>query len=171
MSYQDGPIFIRRSVRAYETRPVEREKLERIVRAGMQAPTAMDGRGWTFYVLTSAENKQTVSGMSPYAGMCAGAGAVIVVCGDMEKIRENREEAWWVQGMSACTQNMLLQIVEEGLGGVWLGVYPREQRVEYLREKLNIPGTETPFAVISLGYGTEPNRFEDRYDPSLIHWD
>lgn len=171
MQYQDKPIFIRRSVRAYEPRPVEREKLERILRAGMQAPSAMDGRGWTFYVLTGEQGRQTVSGMSPYAGMCAKAGAVIVVCADMEKVRASREEAWWVQGLSACTQNMLLQIVEEGLGGVWLGVYPRQARVEYLQEKLGIPQTETPFAVISLGYGAEPNRFEDRYDPSLIHWD
>ena len=53
--------------------------------------------------------------------------------------------------MGACTQNILLQAVEEGRGAVWLGTYPDEERVNYLKEYFNIPENVYPYSVNVLG--------------------
>lgn len=167
--FREQSIFTRRSVRAYAQRPVEPEKIERVLRAAMQAPSALDGRPWEFFVYTDAASRTLISQMSPYAAMAAQAPVVIVLCADQQRIQESREEAWWVQDLSACTQNLLLQLVQEGLGGVWLGTYPREKRMDYLREALQLPGHLLPFAVVPLGYGLETNHYVDRYEPDRVH--
>lgn len=169
--YQSGPIFTRRSIRDYTGAPVGAPQLDRIIRAGMQAPTAINGRGWEFYVYTGRRNKEIIAGMSPHASPAARAAAVIVLCANRETIRRSREESWFVQGLSACTQNMLLQIAAEGLGGVWLGCYPRETRMEYLQKELGYPRHVVPFSVVALGCGSRQNTFEDRYDPAEIHYE
>ncbi len=168
-SYQNDPIFTRRSIREYTSEPVGAEQIDRIIRAGMQAPTALNGRGWEFFVYTKQKSKDAIAKMSPYAAMAARAAAVIVLCANQDTIKLNREESWFVQGLSACTQNMLLQITIENLGGVWLGCYPREARMRYLQEQFQYPQHIVPFSVIPLGHSNQRNCFEDRYDPGEIH--
>ena len=73
------------------------------------------------------------------------------------------------QDLSACTQNILLQAVAEGLGAVWLGFYPIEDRVNSLRQYFNIPEHIIPFSVIAIGYPKENKEPESRYDESKIH--
>ena len=86
--------------------------------------------------------------------------------------KEGKMSDWWVEDMSACTQNILLKIEEEGLGGVWLGIYPREDRVQYLCENFYIPSGVIPFSMIALGYAKEKGDggFEDRED-AQIHFE
>lgn len=73
--------------------------------------------------------------------------------------------------MSACTQNILLQAVEEDLGAVWLGTYPDEERSNYLKEVFNIPENIIPFSVIVVGYPTEEYAAEDRFNQAKIHYE
>ncbi len=73
-------IFTRTSVRAYADRPVEPEKLERLLRAGMVVPSARNQQPWEFYVTTDRARLQTLSGCSPYVGFVKNAGAAIVPC-------------------------------------------------------------------------------------------
>ena len=58
-----------------------------------------------------------------------------------------------------CVQNILLQVTEEGLGGCWMGIYPDEDRTQALHNTLNLPDGILPFAMISVGYGLQENRF------------
>ena len=74
-------IFTRTSVRSYEERPVEPEKLEKILKAAMAAPSAMNQQPWEFYVVTNKDALQKLSEVSPYATMTAMAPVAIVVCG------------------------------------------------------------------------------------------
>ena len=71
-------IFHRISVRKYEDRPVEKEKIMEILRAGMQAPSACNQQPWEFYVVTDKEKIQKLSKVTPYTGCAAGAPVVIV---------------------------------------------------------------------------------------------
>lgn len=84
-----NPIFARRSVRSFEDRPVEREKLERIARAGQLAHSAMGRFPWEILIATSPEAKQAVQEMSPYSKMAGSAGAIIgrlvPICGKPKK--------------------------------------------------------------------------------------
>lgn len=161
----------RRSVRKFSDRPVEKEVLERIIRAGMQAPSAHNTQPWEFLVVTDQEDRKTVAGMSPYAKMAANAPALIIVCCDRSRGLEDQEgNCWWVQDLSACTENILLQIVEEQLGGVWLGFYPDQGRVRMVKEYFNLPEQIVPFSVVALGYGEQENRFTNRFSADKIHY-
>ena len=102
-------IFTRRSIRRFEAKPVEAEKLDRIVRAGMQAPSAHNRQPWEFLVITEETAKQAVGKMTPYSGMAAKAGAVIIVLMN-KKTGDFDNNLFIQQDLGACTENILLQI-------------------------------------------------------------
>lgn len=162
----DNVIFTRRSIRRFLDKPIEHEKLERILKAGMQAPSAHNKQPWEFLVITEQDKKDAVSKMSPWAGMAAKAPVTIIVLGrtDSEMVR------WIQQDLSACTQNILLQIAQEGLGGCWMGFYPDEERIAVCRKYFNLPENIVPFSVIALGYSEDENRFVDRSDMTKVHY-
>lgn len=160
-------IFTRRSIRRFESKPVEQDKIERILKAGMQAPSAHNLQPWEFLVITEQEKRDAVSQMSPWAGMVAKAPVTIIVIGYQEN--ENAMK-FLPQDLGACTQNILLQIANEGLGGCWMGFYPDMERVDAIRQYFNLPQDRIPFSVIALGYSPDENRFIDRSDMSKVHF-
>ena len=76
----------------------------------------------------------------------------------------------WIQDCAAATENMLIAIHAEGLGAVWLGIYPREERIIGIKELLKIPDHVNPFSLISIGYPAEQLPKSNRYDKSRIHY-
>jgi nitroreductase len=163
-------IFERRSVRGFLSRPVEPEKIERILRAGFAAPSAHNRQPWEFVVITARQDMDAIAQMSPYAKMCTEAAAVIVPCANLKIGGAVVEDTWWVQDLSAATENILLQIVEEGLGGVWLGWYPDKQRPAALADRFKLPSHIVPFSVIPLGYPAKPTVPANRFDPEKVHY-
>lgn len=161
-------IFTRRSIRSYQDTPVEPEKLDRILRAAMQAPSAHNKQPWQFMVVTDADLKRQISELSPYARPALCAPLLIVPMGDMEKSIEGPHQ-WWQQDLAAATQNILLQATQEGLGSLWMGYFPDADRVKNAQDVLQLPEHIIPFSVICIGYGKAENKFVDRYDPSRIH--
>lgn len=160
-------IFKRRSIRRFLDKPVEPEKLEKILKAGMQAPSAHNNQRWEFLVVTDKDKREALSKMSPWAGMVAKAPVAVVVMGktDNEDLRQ-----WFEQDLGACTENILLQIAEEGLGGCWMGFYPNMERVGLIQKYFNVPDDIVPFSVIALGYSEDENKFVDRSDMSKVHY-
>jgi nitroreductase len=167
-------IFERRSVRHFLPQPVEREKIERILRAGFEAPSAHNHRPWEFLVITGREDLEAVAGMSPWAKMTAEAAAAIVPCVNLDLAGPEDPDAagpWWVQDLSPATENILLQITDEGLGGVWLGWYPAMDRVKTLAARFGIPGHVLPFSIVVLGYPSRTPGKRDRFDPEKVHYE
>ena len=163
-------IFTRRSIRTFTPQPIEPEKIDRLLRAAMQAPSANNTRPWEFIVVKDLATREKVAALNPYAKAAIQCDTCIIVLANMEKSVTGG--FYWAQNIAICTQNILLQAVEEGLGGVWLGYYPREERVAGLSDIFNLPDHIIPYAVIALGYpdrGT--NHFIDRYDESVIHYE
>jgi nitroreductase len=164
-------IFQRRSVRSFLPRQVEDDKIERILRAGMEAPSAHNRRPWEFIVIAGREDQEAIAGMSPYAKMVPSAAAVIAVCANLDLGQTgNSGDSWWVQDLSAATENMLLQIVEEGLGGVWLGWHPDTERVAAFSRHFGLPARVVPFAMVALGYPERQPEKADRFDPRRVHY-
>jgi nitroreductase len=161
-------IFTRRSIRKFENRAVESDKLDRILRAGMQAPSAHNKQPWEFLVITSQDKRDFLSKVTPYTGNISKAPVCIVVLGEMGA---ERIKAFIQQDLSAATQNILLQTAEEGLGGLWMGLFPDEKRVSAVTEYLNLPENIIPFALIAIGHSEVKNEFTDRYKPEKIHWE
>lgn len=162
-------ILNRRSIRNFKAQEVEKDKLERILRAGMHAPSAHNFQPWEFIVVKDKEMQSKIADLSKYGTPAKKSDTCIVVLTDMNKIKN--ENLWWQQDMGACVENMLLQVVEEDLGAVWLGYYPEDDRVQGMKELFNLPDNLITFAVIAIGYPNETKKFEDRYDTSKVHYE
>ena len=159
-------IYHRTSIRRYQNRPVEREKIEAILRAAMQAPSATNQQPWEFYVVTDQNRIRELSRVSPYAYPAEQAPVVIVpvyrkVC---------RAPAYAQIDLAIALENLWLETDSLGLGGVWLGIAPVEERMLAVERILDIPEELRAFALFPLGYPAEERQQQDRYDESRIHY-
>lgn len=78
----------------------------------------------------------------------------------------------WQQDMGAAAENMLLEAVHLGLGGVWFGVATSDLVVENIRKLFSLPDNIRPFAMISVGYPDgQKNQFVDRYQAERVHYE
>ena len=159
-------IINRRSIRSYRADAVSEEQIEHILRAGMAAPSAGNQQPWEFIVVTDRDLLTKITEVHPYSKMLLEAPAAIIVCGNT---RREKHKGFWVQDCSAAVQNMLLEATHQGLGSVWLGVHPREDRVDGLKKLFNLPETVIPLAVIALGYAKEQPVPVDRFNTAYIH--
>jgi len=159
-------IFSRRSSRKFLDKALPKGVVEQILRAGMQAPSARNQQPWHFVAVSDRGLLDRIPDVHPHASMCLEAPLAIVCCGDPGL---SRGDAYWVQDVSAASQNILLAARDLGLGAVWLGVYPMMQRVQAIRELFNLPDSVIPLNIIALGYTEVPQRFVDRYLPERVH--
>ncbi len=160
-------IFKRISVRKFEKREVEPEKIEQILRAAMAAPSAGNQQPWEFYVVKDKNVIKELSEVSPYAGCAAGAPVVIVPC---YKTKGLRFPDYDTIDLSIATENILLEITALGLGGVWLGIAPVKEREEAVDKILGIEDGLHAFALVPLGYSAEDRPQQDRYEESRVHY-
>lgn len=163
-------IHNRKSVRHFTDQPVSKDQVEVLLRAGMAAPTAVNRQPWAFYVVTQRETLDLLAEQLPYAKMLSQAQAAIVVCGDMEKAGRLKEEGYWVQDCSAATENILLAAESMGLGAVWTASYPYNDRMEVVKNALNLPEKDVPLNVIPIGYPTGEDVPKDKWKPENIIW-
>ncbi len=159
-------IFARRSIRKYTQEPVEQKRIEMLLKAAMAAPSASNRKPWQFVVVTERETLDALAEAHPYGKMLFDAPLCISVCGDLTEM-----ERYWVQDCSAATENLLLAATALGLGAVWLGVYPRDQRVASVRTTLALPDHITPLNLISIGHPAEEKEPRTQYDESRVHWE
>jgi nitroreductase len=161
-------ILTRRSIRQYTPESVPDDVITEILQAAMSAPSAGNQQPWQFVVIADRRVRQEIPTFHPYAQMVREAPVAIVVCGDT---RLQTHEGYWVQDCAAATQNILLAAHAKGLGAVWVGIYPKEERVKRLRELLDLPTHVIPLALVPLGVPAERVPLANRFDPSRIHRD
>jgi len=164
----DDPVLRRRSIRKYTGERVSDEHVERLLRAAMAAPSAGNQQPWQFVVIRERGLLEAIPDVHPYAAMVPEAPLAILVCGDR---RLERWPQYWGQDCAAATENLLIAATQLGLGAVWLGVHPLEERVDGLRALLGIPMDVTPFALVPVGWPAEAKPPSDRYDPERVHHD
>jgi len=159
-------LYTRVSIRKYQDKPVEKEKTEAILRAAMQAPSAANQQPWEFYVVTNKEKLDALSRVSPYAGMTKNAPAAIV-----SVYRKDCAIPAYAQiDLSIAMENLWLETDAQGLGGVWLGIAPQEDRMKAVEDVLGLPDTVRAFAIFPYGYPAEERKQQDRFDESRIHF-
>ena len=164
----DDPVLLRRSIRKYTAEPVPHELVERLLRAAMAAPSAGNQQPWQFLVIRERSILDAVPDVHPYSTMVPLAPLAILICGDR---RLERWPQYWEQDCAAATENLLIAATQLGLGAVWLGVYPLEERVDGLRALLSLPAHITPFALVPVGWPAEDKPLVERYDEERIHHD
>lgn len=148
-------IATRTSIRDYEARTVEKEKIEKMLRAAMAAPTAMNKQPWHFVVVDQRNVLDALAGANPYAKMLKKAPLAIVVCGNTDKMIEGGGRDFWIQDASAATENLLLAAHAMGLGAVWTGAYPSEERCISISKVLSLSDNLIPLNMIVVGYPAE----------------
>lgn len=159
-------LFHRVSIRKYQDRPVEREKIVEILRAAMAAPSAKNQQPWEFYVITKKDTLEKLSKASPYAGMTANAPVAII-----SAYRKDCDVPCYADiDMSIAMENLWLKTDEIGLGGVWIGIAPIEERMELAHKMLDLPENVKVFSLFAMGYPAEERPQQDRFDPERIHF-
>ncbi|MDP0493960.1 MAG: nitroreductase family protein [Fusobacterium sp. JB021] len=163
-------IFNRRSVRKYKDQVVEKDKIIELLKAAMQAPSAGNQQPWEFIVVQEKYTLKELSLVSPFAKFVEDAPLAIVLLSDEERLKYPQN---WQQDMGAAAENILLEATDLGLGGVWLGVAPFEDREENIKNLFQLNDNLRPYCVIALGYPAEGlgNKFIDRYDESRVHFE
>lgn len=163
-------ILSRTSVRAYTDQKVEKAKIEKLLRAAMAAPTAVNKQPWHFVVIEDKHVLEQIAEEIPTAKMAARAPLAITVCGDMEKALDGEGRDFWIQDASAATENLLLAAHAMGLGAVWTGVYPIKDKVEATRALLKLPETIVPLSTIVIGYPKETPQPKDKWKPENVSY-
>jgi nitroreductase len=160
-------IRTRRSVRNFATKAIPKETIEELLRAAMSAPSAGNEQPWQFLVMDDRKKLDSITKVNPNAKMCKEAQVAIMVCGDTTK---EKYPGFWVQDCAAAAQNILLAAHDQGLGSVWTGIYPIEERVQGFKELLALPDNIIPFCLIPLGYPLKEPPQVARFQRERIHY-
>lgn len=165
-------IMTRASVRKYKPEPVSDSIVTAVLKAGMAAPTAANQQAWHFVVINEQSLKDSITDAFQWTKMVLDCAFAVVVCGDMSKLFDGDREdgGFWTLDCSAASENMLLAAHALGLGGVWCGIYPEEDRMSRLSEILNLPPNLRPLNILSFGYPAAAVAPKDKWDPEKISY-
>jgi nitroreductase len=139
----------RRSVRQYTNKPVPREVLEKVVQAGIEAPTGCNAQLKQYVVV---DDPAVMAKLHPVSKALRGAPAAIVLVVD-PKPTEYGE--YWPQDAAAAMENMLLAIVASGYGGCWIEGALRRQEA-YVKQLLGVPESLRVIALTPVGKPAAP---------------
>ena len=132
----------RRSIRSYQDKPVEREKLEIILEAGRLAPSARNVEPWHFIAVTNAEKRKALSG-GTWAKFLVQSPLVIVACGDKKASPD-----WYAIDVALAVENMVLTAVSLGLGTCCVGSFNEKD----VKTTLKIPENFEVLVMLAVGY-------------------
>jgi nitroreductase len=163
-------IHTRRSIRKFEDRAVSPELVQKLLAAAMQAPSARNQQPWQFVVIDDRHLLGQIGQTFSNARMAQHAPLGILICGDLH---EETSPGYWVVDCAAAAENMLLAAHALGLGAVWTGVYPREERMAGLSKLVGTPEYVIPHSLIIVGHATEQVPPQSRFLPDRVrqnHW-
>ena len=158
-------LLTRRSVRVFKNETVSQETVDKLVRAGMFAPSARNQQPWVFVTTNKSETLKRISEAVPTAKMAAGAAFAVAVCVDGTVLTS---PDYFIQDCSACVQNILLAAHAEGLGAVWVGMHPKNDREQAVRDIFGIPADVPVAALIVGGVPAENLSVVDRFKADKI---
>lgn len=160
-------IFQRTSVRSYSDQKVDRGSLQKLLMAGMQAPSAVNQQPWDFIVVDDADDIASLRALHPYATSLETAPACIVV---LAKKDDLAVPGMVMQDLGACVENILLEAVSLDLGCCWMGAMGNPEHAGVFDELLKLPADREVFCLIAVGHPKSPAAQRSRFDPSRIHW-
>lgn len=165
-----APLFGRRSIRAFQPGEISDDVVQQILEGAMAAPSAVGKDPWRFVVVRNRSVLLRLTQALPHGQMLATASLGIVVCGDLEAAHD-RQLSYLLQDCSAAMENLLLAVHYLGLGACWLGVHPREERIQAIKQILDLPASVIPVAGVAIGYPTEEKEPRTRFKKEYVHWD
>jgi nitroreductase len=156
----------RRSIRSYKDKPVEKEKIEFLLKAAMSAPSACNNQPWEIVVVTDEDIINKIKEKLPMARY--NAPCAIVVCGNTHLCRNTKQS--WVQDCSAAMQNILLAATAIDLGSLWVGVYGVEPFVKSISKVMDLPSHVIPLGIAYIGYANEKKEPRTQYNEKRVYY-
>ncbi|MDE6384478.1 MAG: nitroreductase family protein [Paramuribaculum sp.] len=163
-------IMTRTSVRSYSDQAVDSGKIDTLLRAAMAAPTAGNKQPWRFVVIDDRAMLDSIGTNFQTMTMARKASVAVIMCGDLTATFDGDGREYWVQDVSAATENLLLAAHALGLGAVWCGIYPKMDRVAQFSEMLDLPENIVPMACICIGYPDAESTPKDKWKPANVHY-
>jgi nitroreductase len=160
-------LMTRRSIRKYSSERIREDTIQSILKVAMHAPSAVNKQPWHFIVIDDPGIFEKVRDIHPHASFITGASHAILVLGD-EQLQHGTD--YWHVDCASATQTLLLAAHGYGVGSCWIGIYPREKRLEDFSRLFNLPHHIHPFALVSLGYPMESRTVADRFREERIHY-
>ena len=155
MSETVNTILKRRSIRKYTEQKVDEKTIKKVLACGMSGPTAVNARDWSFVVVDDLQKLQEWASVSGRAGnIMAGSAFSVLICCDGDRAFSRAPE-YCIINSSIAGQNMILAAESLGLGSVWLGIWPQQEKIDAQKAYFNLPETVTPHSIISFGYPAE----------------
>lgn len=168
MNAKLGLLFSRRSVRDFAEGEVPAAAVRDMLEAAMAAPSACCKDPWEFVVVREPALKGRIAQGLPNGRFLGKAALGIVVCGSLERAHGN-ELSYMLQDCSAAMQNLLLAAHGLGLGACWLGVHPRQDRIDLLRGLLDLPEKVLPIGVAAVGLPAVRAEARTRFNEKYVH--
>ena len=159
-------LVTRRSIRRFTEEAVSPAQMDAILYAALCAPSARNRRPFEFVVVQDRDTLAQMAALNPYAPMLGTCAAVIAVCGDANC--EVKEE-FLLEVCGAATQNILLAIHGQGLGGVWCGVRTDSEQQQKLDALLGLPEGVHVYTTVALGHPDEVPEPRDYRTPAKLH--
>lgn len=157
----------RQSIRKYQTKQIEKEKIDSLLKAAMNAPTARNTQEWKFIVITNRDKLNGITTLSPYTSMMLQAPCAILVMADLNKAI-NIE--YGLINCAAAIENILIEAVYQGLGTCWCGIAPIEERIDAFKNYFNLSDSLYPVGIVAIGYSDENKDIIDRFNPNNISY-
>lgn len=161
-------ILSRKSVRQFTAEPVSEAQIDTLLRCAMAAPSAVNFQPWDFIVVTERALLDTIGTRYPNTRISENVQVAFVMCGNMEKTFPGAPD-FWIDDVSAATENLLLAAHSMGLGAVWCGIFHTD-KVSGLQQILGLPAHIVPLCVVPVGHPAEDPEVKDKYKPENIHY-
>ena len=160
-------LLSRRSIRKYKDQKISKLEMDRILKAAMYAPSAMNLQAWQLIVIDNKDVLIETIRSIPYAEMLRQSAAAILVCGE-SSVEKN--ESWLLQNCSAAIQNILLSAHELEIGSCWIAIHGMNDVYKSIKTQFKLPENIVPVSLISLGYPDEVVKAEERFTEEKVHY-
>lgn len=141
-------ISTRRSVRSYCDEAMPLKELQTIAEYGLYAPSAHNQQAWNFFLISKKSDFEFLGDLMEFWKMIPKSWGVILAAYDTSLLRSPE---FIQQDMGAAMQNLLLASHAEGLGAVWVGLYPHEAEMQAIHQHFQLPEAIVPFALVAIG--------------------
>lgn len=163
-------IQTRASIRKFTGEKITNEQINTLFRCAMSAPSAMNKQPWAFLVVTDEALLRLMGEAFPFSRCGNGAACAFVMCGDLDKALPGEGQGFWINDVSAATENLLLAAHAMGLGAVWTGVYPSSERTPEVQAMLGLPEYIIPMCIVPVGIPAEQPAVKQKFKEENVHY-
>lgn len=160
-------IFKRRSIRKYIDKKIEKDNIKKLLKAGMNAPSAHNLKPYDLIVVENKETLKLLSQTGKFSHMLEYAAAAIIICSQADE----KKYPYWQADCGAVAENILLEATDLGIGSCWIGEYPNIEKSIQVKKILEIPENYKVFATISLGYSEIEKDPNNNYYEEKVHYE